>query len=91
MKKLLAVVILTAFAVPALAQHHHWYKHPRPIVVYRDWMGPVVGGVVVGVVAAEAFERSKQQPEKKIVVCTEWREIQTSDGKLYRERACREE
>jgi hypothetical protein len=92
MKKFLVLVLLFA-CVSANAQHRAYYPHGyyRPYHDHLHWVLPaVVGGVVV-------YEMTKppvivQQP---VVIqpplelnCSPWREIQTPDGKIYRERTC---
>jgi len=106
MIKFFAPLLLAIAAFPVAGhdngphnRHPHWphfhkphRPHP-PVVVYREWIGPLVGGVVIGSVIADSIDkrRPEQPSTDKKVVCTEWREIQTSDGKIYRERSCRED
>jgi hypothetical protein len=99
MKKLLTVLLLTVSAT-AFAQHnHHWrhhgHRHAGPGFGY--WVAPLVIGGVVGAVIAKENQQSQpviiQQPPQSVIiqrqaVCTEWKEIQTSDGQVYRERTC---
>lgn len=83
---LLATISLTAFAQPY--RHHH---HPHH--VWKPGFGWVVPSIVGGVVVYEIVKAQQPAPVvvEKQVVCTEWKEIQTPEGKLYRERSCREE
>ena len=99
MKKLLIVLLLTVSAT-AFAQHnHHWrhhgYRHAGPGFGY--WIAPLVIGGVVGAAIAKENQQPQppvivQQPQSVIIqrqtVCTEWTEIQKSDGQIYRERTC---
>jgi len=98
MKKVLIALSLLAVTGSAMAQHYHGYgfRHPG---YYRGpgygwWVAPVVTGVI-------GYEIAKQQqvivqPQPVIVqqqttqtqTCSEWKEVQTSDGKIYRERTC---
>ena len=99
MKKLLIVLLLTASAT-AFAQHnHHWrhYGHRHAGPGFGYWVAPLVIGGVVGAAIARENQQSQppvivQQPQSVIVqrqtVCTEWKEIQNSDGQIYRERTC---
>ena len=99
------------FATTAQAQHHHhhnnhnryWHNkgHHGPVVIRESgsWIAPLIGGVIVGSIIADANKREQekqvvvvQQPQTVIVApaenCTAWKEIQTSDGTTYRERTC---
>jgi hypothetical protein len=96
MKKLF--IILALLPTLAFAQHyHHGFQGPH----WRyqgnnwNWMIPtIVGGVVV----YEATKNSQQQPiiiqqqpvviQQSIETCGPWTEVQTPDGKIYRERVC---
>jgi len=92
MKKLL--LILALLPTFAFAQHYHHHNH-RPHWRYQGgnwhWMVPaIIGGVVV-------YEATKQPaPQPPIVIqqtqttetCGPWTEVQTPDGKTYRERTC---
>jgi len=89
MKKFL--LILALLPTLAFAQHYHHYphQHQRPYWQYSggtwNWIVPaVIGGVIV-------HEITRQPQPSTIIVeekCTPWREIQTPDGKIYRERTC---
>jgi len=90
MKKLFFILALLLPTL-AFAQHFHHY-HPKPHWRYQGgnwhWMVPaLIGGIVV-------YEATKQpQPQPIIIqqtqeVCGPWTEVQTPDGKIYRERTC---
>jgi hypothetical protein len=70
--------------------HRHWNHHRHtPVIVHRhhnDWVVPLVGGVVLGAVINEAIDRKNETPAT--VTCTEWKEVQQSDGTITRERTC---
>ena len=99
MKKLLLVITLLA-ATTAQAQWRHDHRHwdNRPVIVEQrnDWIGPLIIGGIAGAVIANANQPQPVvvQREQVIVqtqpqtICTAWKEIQTSDGQIYRERNC---
>ena len=100
MKKVLAVLLLSLAASSAMAQHYRWHhRHHGPHVYHNgSWVTPLIIGGVVGAVIAN--QRQPLQGEALIVHqypptvivpqvdCTVWKEIQTPDGKVYRERTC---
>ena len=106
MSRLLIVgsLVATLFATSAQAQYHdHWHHyrgHRGPVVIRESggWIAPLIGGVIVGSIIADANKKEDkqvvvvQQPQTVIVTptenCTAWKEIQTSDGTTYRERTC---
>ena len=95
MKKILVALSLVALTGTAIAQHHghgfrHHGHHRGPSMGW--WVAPVVVGAI-------GYELGRQQvivQQQPIVIqqqsippnitCTEWKEVQTSDGKIYRER-----
>ena len=95
MKKLIALVLFTLSAT-AMAQHHH---HRHNGWGYNGWIAPVI---VSGVIGYEIARRQPpvivQQPvvvqpvpyygQTQVQSCTAWTEIQTADGRIYRERTC---
>ena len=101
MKKILISLALLMVTVPALAQHwrhgHHGpYGHARYYGHYghNNWVAPLIIGGVVGAVIANRPAQAdtvivQQQP---VYVpqesCTPWKEVQTPDGRIYRERTC---
>ena len=102
MKRVLAVLLLTLAAVPAMAQHWHGhgFRHHGHYSGGSGWVAPLIIGGVVGAAIANSREPVVVQPQPTIVyqnppvyvqrqtVCTEWKEIQNSDGTIYRERTC---
>ena len=98
MKKILIALALLAVTGSAMAQHYHGHgiRHGG---YYRGgpgfgwWVAPVVTGVI-------GYEITKQQQvivQQPVIVqqqttqtqtCSDWKEVQTSDGKIYRERTC---
>lgn len=106
MKKVLAVLLLTLAAVPAMAQHWHGhgFRHGHHGHYYGGgggWVAPLIIGGVVGAAIANSRETVVVQPQPPVYVqqpqtvviqrqpvCTEWKEIQNSDGVIYRERTC---
>ena len=97
MKKLIALVLITLSAT-AMAQHHH-HHHRHNGWGYNGWIAPVI---VSGVIGYEIARRQQpvivQQPvvvqpapyygQTPVQSCTAWTEIQTADGRIYRERTC---
>ena len=96
MKKLIAIFLLMVSA-SAFAQHHHGRHHGhgfRP----HSWIGPTIIGGVIGYEIARQQPIIIQQPmfvqqqpviiQQSPQVCTDWKEIQYSDGRIYRERTC---
>ena len=94
MKKLLTVLLLTVSA-SAFAQHHgHGFRHHGHWQGgYNNWIAPaIVGGVVTYVLTRPQPAPMVVEQQSVIVqpaqTCTEWREIQTPEGKTYKERTC---
>lgn len=87
--------------------HHHNFHNHHPHWQHRHWHpqhGWVVPAIVGGVVTYEIMRRNRpvivereimEVPAAPPIIdntrCTEWREIQTNDGRVYRERNCRSE
>jgi hypothetical protein len=96
MKKILVALSLVALTGTAIAQHHgHGFRH------HGHHRGPSMGWwvapVVVGAIGYELGRQQvivqqpiviQQQTVPPSITCTEWKEVQTSDGKIYRERTC---
>ena len=96
MKRLVALLLITLSAT-AMAQHHHHHRHGG--WGYNGWIAPVI---VSGVIGYEIARRQQpvivQQPvvvqpapyygQTQVQSCTAWNEIQTADGRIYRERTC---
>ena len=98
MKKILVALSLLALTSTAMAQHHghgfrhhgHHYGHRGPSIGW--WVAPVVVGAI-------GYELGRQQvivQQQPVIIqqqpiqttCTEWKEIQGTDGRVYRERTC---
>ena len=100
MKKLLVSLLLIGATLPALAQHRHHGHHGHWQRGYNsswNWVVPaVIGGVVVYSATRPDPVIIQQQPvivqNPSVIVqqetCSAWREIQASDGTIYRERTC---
>ena len=96
MKKILVALSLLAVTGTAMAQHHgHGFRH------HGHHRGPGIGWwvapVVVGAIGYELGRQQvivqqpvviQQQNVPPSITCTEWKEIQGPDGKIYRERTC---
>ena len=96
MKKILVALSLLALTGTAIAQHYHGFRH------HGHYRGPGVGWwvapVVVGAIGYELGRQQvivqqqpvviQQQTIPPSITCTEWKEIQGPDGKIYRERTC---
>ena len=97
MKKILVALSLLALTGSAMAQHHgHGFRH------HGHYRGPSVGWwvapVVVGAIGYELGRQQvivqqppvviQQQTVPPSITCTEWKETQGLDGKIYRERTC---
>jgi hypothetical protein len=60
MRKILASILLTLIAVPAMAQHWH-HRHHRPVYYGSgNWVAPLIIGGVVG--AAIASRPAQAEP-----------------------------
>ena len=77
---------------------HHGYIHGGG---NGNWVAPLIIGGIVGAAIANSRQTETviiQQPSvilrnppvyvERQPVCTEWKEIQTADGTIYRERTC---
>ena len=95
MKKLLALLLLTV-SFAASAQHFHHHKNWNHRYYYGGPNGGWVAPLIIGGVVGAAIANRSTQPETVIIrqpifteqICTEWKEIQTPDGQIYRERTC---
>ena len=97
MKKILVALSLVALTGTAMAQHHghgfrHHGHHRGPSMGW--WVAPVVVGAIgyeLGrqqVIVQQQPIVIQQQSIPPSITCTEWKEVHTSDGKIYRERTC---
>lgn len=99
MKKLFITLALACATLPALAQHHghghrhhgHHYRGPG----YGGWVAPLIIGGAIGYTLTRPEPVNIQQPvyieQQPIPLnqnCGPWKEVWTSDGKIYRERTC---
>jgi hypothetical protein len=97
MKKILVALSLLALTGSAMAQHYHghgvhhhgYYRGPG----YGWWVAPVVVGAISYELGRQQQVIVQQQPvivqqPVQTQTCSEWKEIQGADGKIYRERTC---
>lgn len=101
MKKLFVTLLLACATLPALAQHYpgHGFRHGYYRGYYGggNWVAPLIVGGVVGYALTRPEPVVVQQPvivqqDPPVIVqgqnCTAWKEIQTPEGRIYRERSC---
>ena len=93
---------MATFSTASHAQHmkfpprhdHHHGQHGH----YRYHNGSWVWVPAVLITGALAYELGRQRQQPPVIIerepveprCSEWREIQESDGRIYRERTCRQ-
>ena len=100
MKKLLTIFLLMVSS-SAFAHHHHGHHghHLGHGLRPYSWIGPtIIGGVIGYEIARQQPIIVQQQPifvqqqpviiQQSPQVCTDWKEIQYPDGRIYRERTC---
>jgi hypothetical protein len=103
-KILALVLVASAGTVWADGYREYRYHYHRPVIVEQhsntDILFPlVVGGLVGAAIANQNQPQSAPQPAPVIIqrepvivqqqtVCSSWKEIQTPDGQIYRERTC---
>lgn len=96
MNKFIISILLLLVSVPSMAQHYygrHYHNHSRT--------EHVLGGVVLGAVLYDIYNRPPVQPQPQIIVqqppiivrqttqyCTLWAETQHPDGSISRTRTC---
>ena len=94
MKKLIALVLIS-LSFSAFAQHGHrgYHNHYRGAHAPGwNWVAPaLIGGAIV-------YGVTRPVPAETVIVqqpvyipqesCTAWKEVQTPDGRIYRERTC---
>ena len=104
MKKLIALILLTvsvsAMAQPGFRHHHGYYSGPN-----YGWVAPTIIGGVIGYEIARNYPPVivqqpvviQQAPMPPATVyygqsqqCSEWVEVQQSDGTVTRTRTCRQ-
>jgi hypothetical protein len=79
--------------------NHHNHRHHSN---GDKWIAPLIGGVILGAVINEANKPKEKVVKEvvvqappvtvtKVIVCTEWKEIMTSTGQIYKERTCTEQ
>jgi hypothetical protein len=96
MKKILVLIILMFISITAFAQHRHWnHRHYGPYYGGGGWIAPVIIGGVIGYELSKTNTNNTviiQQPsvvvEQTTMECSPWKEIQTPEGKIYKERTC---
>jgi len=97
MKKILVALSLVALTGTAMAQHYHGHGFRHPGHYRGPGVGWWVAPVVVGAIGYELGRQQvivqqpvviQQQTIPANVTCTDWKEIQGPDGKIYRERTC---
>ena len=101
MKRLVALILLSV-SLSAMAQYPH-HNHRRGGWGYNGWIAPVIVSGVIGyeiarnyppvVVQQPVIIQPAPVPPTTIYygqspTCTAWNEIQTADGRIYRERTC---
>ena len=97
MKKLITLILLTLSA-SAMAQHYgHGHRHHGHARYHgqSNWVVPIIiGGVVGAAIANRPVQAETVFVQRQPVIvqlqenCTPWKEIQTPDGQIYRERTC---
>ena len=73
--------------------HHVNRRHHGPVIVHRDnGVIYLLGGLILGAAIADAKEKEERviiERTQPVQVCTDWKEIMTDDGRIYKERICR--
>ena len=99
MKRFIALILLTS-SLSAMAQHGLRYHHGYYPGYNYGWVAPtIIGGVIGYEIARNQPPVIVQQPVivqpapvtpyyGQTPTCSAWNEIQTADGKIYRERTC---
>ena len=96
MKKILVLITLMLMSVTAFAQYRHYSpRYYGPYYGGGGWVAPVIIGGVIGYELSKANNNNTeviQQPsvvvEQTTMECSPWKEIQTPEGKIYKERTC---
>jgi len=93
MKKFLVLIGLALISITASAQYNHWHSRHGPYYSPNNWVAPVIIGGVIGYELNRARTNTVVVQQPTIVVeqtmeCGPWKEIQTPEGKIYKERTC---
>jgi hypothetical protein len=90
-------LVVASIATPVLAQHHHYqYRHaPSRHHHNNNWVVPAIVGGVGTAIIIDQMNRPREvivtPPPPLVVECTAWKEIRTTDGRIYTERTCIEQ